>query len=127
MAPPHHRPRHHQKRPVACNQYLSRAYLTVSDCVSTYGPYIWYVTTFYVTFLSVTHHIRTYILCENISSIQSLTLMSLATREWSTRLQLRAFQSQAKPRHCTAVFHPLDEPIHLPPHPTFSVHAEPIS
>ena len=51
----------------------------------TYGLYLWpwvgdtYVTTFHMTFLSVTHHIRTYILCENRSSIQSISLMRSAT------------------------------------------------
>ena len=43
------------------------------------------VTTFRVTFLSVTHHVctyhaHTYVLCENRSSIQSLALMRSATR-----------------------------------------------
>ena len=55
----------------------------------TYGLYLWYVTTFRVTFLSVTHqvrtyvctHVRTYVLCENGSSIQSLALMRSAIIE----------------------------------------------
>jgi len=52
------------------------------------GLYLWYATTFRVTFLSVTHghhvrtyvrtHVRTYILCENRASIQSLALMRSA-------------------------------------------------
>jgi len=43
------------------------------------GAYVWYVTTFCVTFLSMTHHVRIYVLCENRSSIQSLVLMCSAT------------------------------------------------
>jgi len=55
--------------------YLSRAYY-VSDCVTHIitAYTVWYVTTFHVTFLSVTHHVRTYVLSENRSLIQSLTL-----------------------------------------------------
>jgi len=68
---------HHQRTPSA---HLSKLSIHVSECV-TYGLYLWYVTTFHVTFLSVTHHvrthvyIRTYVLCENRSPIQSLALM----------------------------------------------------
>ena len=66
------------------DQYLSRPYLNVSDPV--YGLHLWCVTTFRVTFLSVTHHvrtyvrthIRTYVLCQNRSLIQSLALMRSA-------------------------------------------------
>jgi len=67
--------------------YLSRAYLNVSDCVMhiIMAYTIWYVTTFRVTFLSVTHHvhthIRTYVLGENRSSIQSLALMHSAMNQ----------------------------------------------
>jgi len=50
----------------------------------TYGLYQWYVTTFRVTFLSVTHHVRThvctYVPCENRSWIQSLALMRSAIK-----------------------------------------------
>ena len=50
--------------------YLSRAYLNVSNCVTHINYYglgpacLWYVTIFRVTFLSVTHHVRTYVLCD---------------------------------------------------------------
>jgi len=77
--------------PLLHRQYLSRAYLNVSDCVTHIslhmaGLYLWYATTFRVTFLSVTHHVRTYVrthartyvLCENRSPIQSLALMRSA-------------------------------------------------
>jgi len=54
----------------------------VSDCVKHIitAYTVWYVTTFRVTFLSVTHHVRTYVLSENRSSIQSLALMRSAIR-----------------------------------------------
>jgi len=42
-----------------------------------------YVTTFCVTFLS--HHVHTYVLCENRSSIQSLALMHSAISMKVTR------------------------------------------
>jgi len=83
---------HRQKTPSSAI-YLSRAYLNVSDCVTHIWPVprpcLWYVSTFRVTFLSVTHHIRTYVrthvrthvLCENRSSIQSLALMRSPTSE----------------------------------------------
>ena len=39
--------------------------LSISECVrlcdTHYGLYLWHVTTFRVTFLSMTHHVRTYI------------------------------------------------------------------
>ena len=46
---------HHQRT-------LSSTHLNVSDCVThiIYGLYLWYVTTFRVTFLSMTHHVHTY-------------------------------------------------------------------
>ena len=44
----------------------------------TYGLHLWYVSTFHVTFPSVTHHVGTYVLCENRSLIQSLVLMCSA-------------------------------------------------
>ena len=50
---------------------------SISECVrlcDTHSLYLWYETTFRVTFLSVTHHVCTYVLCENRSSIQSLVL-----------------------------------------------------
>ena len=66
---------------------ISESYLNVSDYVTHTSLHmarlsLWYATTFRVTFLSVTHHvrtcIRTYVLCENRSSIQSLVLMRSA-------------------------------------------------
>ena len=65
----------HRQRMPSSAIYLSRAYLSVSDCVTHIRPIylgatcLWYVTTFRVTFLSVTRHVRTYVLCENRSSI----------------------------------------------------------
>ena len=63
----------------------------------TYGlylgarPCLWYVTTFRVTFQSVTHHVRThvrtYVLCENRSRIQSLALMRSAIK-WACIIEL---------------------------------------
>ena len=70
----------HRQRTPSSAIYLSRAYLSVSDCVThiwpipSARPCLWYVTTFRVTFLSVTHHVRThvrtYVLCENRSARQ---------------------------------------------------------
>jgi len=53
----------HRQRTPSSVIYLSRAYLNVSDCVTHTWPRPrpWYVTTFRVTFLSVTHHIRMYV------------------------------------------------------------------
>jgi len=55
----------HRQRTPSSAIYLSRAYLSVSDCVTHIWPIprpcLWYVTTFRVTFLSVTHHVRTYV------------------------------------------------------------------
>ena len=59
----------------------------ISECVrlcDVHMAYTWvghmYVTTFRMTFLSMTHHVRTYILCENRSLIQSLALMRSAMK-----------------------------------------------
>ena len=45
----------------------------VRTLYQTYGLYLWtrYATTFHMTFLSVAHHVRTYVLFENRASIQS--------------------------------------------------------
>ena len=89
MAPLCRHPRLPSPSPKINYIYLSQAYLNMSVfCdVYTYGLYLWpwvgcmYVMTFHVTFLSVTHHVctyvRIYVLCENRSSIESLTLMCL--------------------------------------------------
>ena len=71
----------HRQRTLSIN-------ICVSECVrlrdahtlhmDMAGLSLWYATTFRVTFLSVTHHVRTYVLCENRSSIQSLALMRSA-------------------------------------------------
>ena len=73
---------HRQKTPASAVNYtyLSRAYLDVSDGVTHIWPipraldraYVW---TFRRTFLSMTHHVRTYVVGEDKSSIQSLMLM----------------------------------------------------
>ena len=55
--------------------------IEISECVrlcDAHMAYTYGVTTFRVTFLSMTHHVRMYVLCENRSSIQSLALMRLA-------------------------------------------------
>jgi len=53
--------------------------LSVSECDAHMAyTYAYGMTTFHLTFLSVTHHIRTYVLCETRSSIQSLALMCSA-------------------------------------------------
>ena len=57
-------PRPPSPSPKNAEQYLSRAYLNVSDCVTHIWPILWYiryVMTFHVTFLSVTHHVCTYV------------------------------------------------------------------
>ena len=64
---------HHQRTPSSA--HVSKQ--SISECV-TYTQYLWYVTTFRVTFLSVTHHICMDVLCENRSSIQSPALMCSA-------------------------------------------------
>ena len=54
----------HRQRTPSSVIYLSRAYLNVSDYVMHIWPIprpcLWYVTTFRMTFLSVTHRVRTY-------------------------------------------------------------------
>ena len=72
---------HLQRQRTLSSTHLSES--SISECVRlcnahNYGLYIWYVTTFHVTFLRMTHHVRTYILSENRSSIQSLALMHSA-------------------------------------------------
>ena len=72
---------HLHRQRVLSSEHLSES--SISECVRlcdahNYGLYLWYVMTFPVTFLSVTHHICTYILRENRSSIQSLALMCSA-------------------------------------------------
>ena len=86
MAPPHRRPRPPSPSPKNAVIYPSIWVEHIWMCQTVwckYGLYLWYVTTFRRTFLSVTHHVRTYVctyvFCENRSSIQSLTLMCSAT------------------------------------------------
>ena len=86
MPPLHHHPRPPSPSPKnTVVRDLSE--LSISECVRLCDAhmaytYVWYITTFRITFLSVTHHVhtRTYIriLCENRSSIQSLSLMRSA-------------------------------------------------
>ena len=85
-----------------CQRMLSSAHLfesSISECVGlcdarNYSLYhMVYVTLFRMTFLSVTHHVRmSYVLSENRSSIQSLTLMHSATihcrhHKWSVQIK----------------------------------------
>ena len=52
-----------------------------------YRLYLWYATTFLVTFLYVTHHLSTYVFCENRSSLQGLALMRSAIIQEAYQLQ----------------------------------------
>jgi len=51
--------------PTSISRMLSFAHLSESRMCQTvwhtYGLYLWYVSTFHVTFLSMTHHVRMYI------------------------------------------------------------------